>query len=343
MSDFDARKLTHKELTDLRQRAVASVQNGESPETVAASLMISRATIYNWLALYRTGGWDGLDARRRGGRRRKLDGKAFKWIYETVTMKRPEQFKFPFALWSGKMLAKLIKDRFGVDLSKSSVCRLLKQLGLSSQKPLWRAYQQDPEKVEEWLKRRFPRIVERAGRENAEIWFGDEAGVRSDTHSGKTWAKRGETPVVTTTGARFGLNLISAVNRRGRIRFMSVDGRVNAGVFIDFLKRLIAGSERKIFLIVDGHQAHKAKKVARFVEEHADEIELFFLPPYSPELNPDEHVWNDLKNNGMGKRAITGPKMMKQAVLSFMRFLQKSPERVASYFRAPDTRYAAAA
>lgn len=318
------------------------MQGGQSPEVVAEALMISRGTIYNWLALYRSGGWHSLDAGKRGGRRPKLDGKAFKWIYDTVTMKRPEQFKFKFALWTSKMLVKLIKDKFGVSMSKSSVCRLLKQIGLSSQRPVWRAYQQDPEKVDDWLNERFPAIDARARREGGEIWFGDEAGVRSDSHSGKTWAKRGETPVVTTTGARFGLNLISAVNRRGEIRFMGVDGRVNAGVFIDFMKRLIAGTEKKVFLIVDGHPSHKAAKVRRFVEERSSEIELFLLPPYSPELNPDEHVWNDLKNNGIGKQSITGPDIMKKAVHSFMRFLQKTPERVASYFRAPETEYTVA-
>jgi len=342
MSTFDARKLTHKELSDLRKRGVTAVQEGQSPETVAQSLMISRGTIYNWLSLYRSGGWQALDASKRGGRRPKLDGKAFKWIYDAVTMKRPEQFQFPFALWTSKMLVKLIKKKFGVSLSKSSVCRLLNQLGLSSQRPVWRAYQQDPGKVEDWLKNRFPAIAAKAKRERGEIWFGDEAGVRSDSHSGKTWAKRGETPVVTTTGARFGLNLISAVSRRGEIRFMGVDGRVNAGVFIDFLKRLIAGSDKKVFLVVDGHPTHKAVKVRRFVEEHSSEIELFLLPPYSPELNPDEHVWNDLKNNGVGRKTISGPDQLKSAVYSFLRFLQKSPERVASYFQAPKTKYAAA-
>jgi len=301
--------------------------------------MISRATIYNWLALYRDGGWHSLEARKRGGRRPKLDGKAFKWIYETVTMKRPEQFQFPFALWSSKMLAKLIKEKLGVSLSKASVCRVLNQLGLSSQRPMWRAYQQDKEKVRDWLDNRFPGIATRAKREGGEIWFGDEAGVRSDSHSGKTWARRGQTPVVTSTGARFGLNLISAVNRKGEIRFMGAGGRVNAGVFIDFMKRLVAGTKKKVFLIVDGHPSHKAAKVRRFVEERSSEIELFLLPPYSPELNPDEHVWNDFKNNGIGKRAITGPDMMKKAVYSFMRFLQKSPQRVTSYFRAPETKY----
>jgi transposase len=339
MSKFDARKLTHEELTQLRKRSVAAVQDGMSPEIVAQSAMISRASIYNWLALYRGGGWSALDAGKRGGRPRKLDGKAMKWIYDTVTMKRPEQFKFPFALWTSKMLVKLIKDKLGIQLSKSSICRVLNQLGLSSQKPLWRAHQQDPEKVKKWINKEFPSISARAKRERAEVWFSDEAGIKSDAHSGKTWSKRGKTPVVRTTGARFGLNLISAVNRRGELRFMCINGRMNAGVFIEFLKRLMNGADKKVFLVVDGHPCHKAKKVKSFVEENQTQIELFFQPPYSPELNADEHVWNDLKNNCIGRKVIAGPDMMKKAVLSFLRFLQKTPSRVASYFHAPELNY----
>jgi len=339
MSKFDGRKLTHEELTQLRKRSVAAVQDGVSPEIVAQSAKVSRASIYNWLALYRGGGWSALDASKRGGRPRKLNGKVMKWIYDTVTMKQPEQFKFPFALWTSKMLLKLIKDKFGIKLSKSSICRLLNQLGLSSQRPLWRAHQQDKDKVKSWINQEFPAISARAKKENAEVWFSDEAGVKSDSHSGKTWAKRGQTPVVKTTGARFGLNLISAVNRRGELRFMCINGRMNAGIFIDFLKRLIGGTERKVFLVVDGHPCHKAKKVKNFVEENHEQIELFFQPPYSPELNADEHVWNDLKNNCIGRKVITGPDMMKSAVLSFMRFLQKKPARVAAYFHAPELRY----
>jgi transposase len=341
MMNTDARALTHDNLTALRQRGVAAVQEGQSPETVFRVLGISRATIYNWLALYRTGGWDALDARKRGGRKPKLDGKQIAWVYEVVTSGNPQQYRFRFALWTSQMVGVIIHDKFGISLSRASVCRLLNQLGLSAQRPLWRAYQQDPERVERWLKDEFPAISARAKAMNAEIWFEDEAGVRSDAHAGTTWAVRGKTPIVSTTGARFGLNLISAVSRRGDFRFMGVSGRVNAGVFITFLRRLLHGAERPIFLVVDGHPTHKAKKVQRFLETVKDRLELFFLPPYSPELNPDELVWNDLKNNGIGRKVITGPDQLRKEVLGHLRFMQKSPWLVRSFFRAPTTSYAA--
>ena len=238
------------------------------------------------------------------------------------------------------MVGQLIERRFGIRLSRASVCRLLNQLGLSAQRPLWRAYQQDPAAVERWLREEYPKIEALAKAQKAVIWFGDEAGVRSDAHAGTTWAPRGKTPIVSTTGARFGLNLISAVSRRGDFRFMGVKGRVNADVFITFLKRLLQGARKPIFLIVDGHPTHKAAKVRRFLETVAPKLQLFFLPPYSPELNPDEHVWNDLKNNGIGRKVITGPDQMKREVLRHLRSLQKLPDLIRSFFRAPSTAYA---
>jgi transposase len=339
MEPTDARKLTHKELTDLRIRGVKAVHGGESPYHVAKVFGVTPQAVYNWLSLYRSGGWDALNAAKRGGRKPKLDSKAMKWLYDAITMKQPEQFKFPFALWTSRMVMDVIRKHLKIKLSKASVCRLLNQLGLSPQRPLWRAYQQNPEHVEKWLKHEYPKIARRAKKEGAEVWFADEAGVRSDQHAGTTWAKKGETPKVKTTGARFGLNVISAISRQGEIRFMCVEGRVNAGVFLDFLKRLERSCARKVFLIVDGHPTHKAKLVTRYLEEKKERIEMFFLPPYSPQLNPDEHVWCDLKNNQLGRKIITGPDMLKRAVISFMRSLQKNPEKVRSYFHAAETAY----
>ncbi len=339
----DARKLDHKTLTTVRQRAVASVQEGNSPEIVAQTMGIARATMYGWLAKYRDGGWGSLDARKRGGRPPKLDGAALQWIFRTVTMKNPLQLKFTFALWTAKMVGKVIADRFGVKLSKASVCRLLAQLGLTPQRPIWRAYQQRPEAVEQWLKKEFPMIRRLAIREKAQIFFGDEAGVRSDHHAGTTWASRGKTPVVSSTGARFGLNMISAVSAQGEFRFMVIKGRVGATRFIEFIKRLLHGSARKIFLIVDGHPSHKARKVTQFIESRPikKRFRLFFLPPYSPELNPDERVWNDLKNGSIGRKAIVNSDQLHGAVVSHLRRIQKSPDRVRAYFQGETTKYAA--
>ena len=206
---------------------------------------------------------------------------------------------------------------------------------------MFRAYQQDRSLVERWLKEEYPKIRAEAKREKAEIFFEDESGVRSDFHSGTTLAPKGKTPVVRVTGQRFSLNMMSAVSPRGELRFMVVRGGVGAGVFIEFLKRLVHGQRRPIYLIVDGHPSHRYKKVKAYVESLKGKLRLFFLPPYSPELNPDELVWNDVKNNGVGRTLVHGPADLMRAVVGRLRYLQKTPQKVRSFFQHPETRYAA--
>lgn len=337
----DARTLGREALTDLRRRGVASVQDGHTPDEVADTLGVSRAAVFSWLAMYRAGGWDALNARKRGGRPRKLTGKQMAWIYKVVASKSPLQMRFTFALWTLDMVRIVVRRQFGVQLSRSSVGRLMDQLGLSAQRPLWRAYQQNPRAVAKWLKEEYPRICQEAKSSKALVFFGDEAGVRSDAHSGTTWAPRGKTPIVSTTGARFGMNLISAVSRTGQLHFAVVEGRVTAEVFVEYLKRLIHNRRKPVFLIVDGHPTHKSVMVRKFVESVSSRLRLFFLPPYSPELNPDELVWNDLKNHILGRKVITSPQQMRRTVLGRLRWMRKTPAHVASFFKAPETRYAA--
>lgn len=341
MKRRDGRKLGRQALEDIRIHAVQRVEAGESPEDVVRTLGFSRAVIYDWLAKHRDGGIDALRARRAPGRPPKLNGKQLRWIYNTVTQKNPLQLKFEFALWTRGMVRDLVRQRFGVRLSEVSVGRLLRKLGLSPQRPLRRAYQQDPKRVERWLKVEFPRIQRLAKREGATIFFQDEAGVRSDFHAGTTWAPRGQTPVVPATGQRFGLNVASAISPRGELRFMIFEGRMNGGTFIAFLERLIHNAERPIFLIVDGHPSHRARKVLEFAESTDGWLRLFFLPPYSPELNPDELVWNHLKNHAVGKRIPESRDHLKQIVLGHLRSLQKMPSLIRGFFRQSEVRYAA--
>ena len=342
MRKDDARKLDHKTLEEMRMRAVKRIHDGESPEIIARVLGVDRSTVYGWLVRYRRGGWNGLKAKPLSGRPPKLDGKKLRWVYATVTKKNPLQLKFAFALWTREMVAKLIKDKFHIVLSAVSVGRLLAQLGITCQKPLHRAQERDEALVQQWLKKDYPEIMKMAQKQGADIYFGDAAHIRSDHHAGRTWGKKGETPIVETTGARHGMSLISAISSRGHMRFMiKQQGGVNAAVFIEFLKRLIAGAERTIFLIVDRGPAHIARKTRAFVESLNGSLRLFYLPPYSPDRNPDELVWKHLKADTVGRMAITSKDDFKAKVRSSMRQLQNNPEKISSFYQKPSLRYAA--
>jgi len=342
MRKHDARRLDHATLEAMRERAVRSVQEGESPEFVARVLGINRSTIYSWLAQYRRGGWGALKAQPLFGRPPKLAGKKLQWVYDTVTQKSPLQLKFPFALWTREMVAAAIKDKFGISLSLVSVGRLLAQLGITCQRPLHRALERDESLVRQWLKQDYPRIRAQALRERAEIYFGDAAHMRSDQHSGRTWGKKGETPIVASTGARYRMSLISAVTARGHMRFMIKEkGGVNADVFITFLKRLMVGAKQKIFLIVDRGPAHIAKKTKAFVATLGGALRLFYLPPYSPDRNPDELVWKHLKADTVGRTSISTLTDFRSKVKSSMLSLQRNPEKIQSFFKKPSLKYAA--
>ena len=341
MKKRDGRALSHETLEQLRIQAVQRVEAGESPEDVVRVLGFSRTVIYGWIAKYREGGIDGLRAKAIPGRPPRLEGKQLKWLYKTITTKNPLQLRFEFALWTRAMVRELIAEKFGVKLSDVSVGRLLRKMGLSPQKPLHRAYEQNPERVQIWLAEEFPKIKAQAKKLGAAVYFSDEAGVRSDFHSGTTWAPKGKTPIVEATGQRFSMNIISAISARGELRFMTINGRMNAGVFIEFLKRLVHGAERPVFLIVDGHPSHRAKKVFEFIKKTKGQLRLFFLPPYSPELNPDEYLNCDLKAGVHSGSPARSKKGLKKKVVSHMRMLQKRPARVKRYFKQRCIRYAA--
>jgi transposase len=342
MRTNDARRLDHATLEAMRERAVRSIHDGESPEVVARIIGINRSTIYGWLAQYRRGGWSALKAKPLFGRPPKLDGKKLKWIYNTVTQKNPMQLKFAFALWTREMVAKLIKVRYNISLSVVSVGRLLAQLGITCQRPLHRALERDEALVRQWLKQDYPKIRALAQREKADIYFGDAAHMRSDHHAGRTWGKKGETPVVLSTGARYRMSLISAVTSRGHMRFMIKEtGGVNADVFIEFLRRLLIGSKNRIFIIVDRGPAHVAKKTKAFVASLGGRLRLFYLPPYSPDKNPDELVWKHLKADTVGRTSITSFDDFKDKVRSSMLSLQRSPAKIRAFFQKPSLQYAA--
>ena len=244
-----------------------------------------------------------------------------------------------FALWTRAMVRELIGREFGVRLSEVSVGRLLRKLGLSPQRPLYRAYQQNPEAVARWKAKTYPQLRAQAAEVGATIYFADEAGVRSDYHAGTTWAPVGRTPVVASTGDRFAVNLISAVSAKGKLRFAAYDGNLHGKVFIDFCRRLLHDSPGPVFLVLDGHLVHRSNAVKQFAASTGGRLRLCFLPGYAPELNPDEWVWKHVKHDRIGRAGVSGPEDLKAKALAALHRLQKLPHLVQGFFRDPGLRY----
>jgi transposase len=339
MRDNDGRKLDHHTLEQLRIRAVQQIQDGVHPEEVAAALGMTRAAVYGWLAKYREGGLEALKARPVPGRPPKLQGSQLARLYGLVVGNDPRQLRFAFALWTRAMVRELIRREFGVRLSEVSVGRLLRALGLSPQRPLYRAYQQNPEAVARWKAETYPQLRREAAQVGATIYFADEAGVRSDYHAGTTWAPVGRTPVVATTGDRFSVNLISAVTAKGKLRFAAYEGSLNGPVFIDFCRRLLHDTPGPVFLVLDGHPVHRSNAVKEFAAASGGRLRLCFLPGYSPELNPGEWVWKHVKHDRVGRAGVIGPEDLKAKALAALHRLQKLPHLVRGFFRDPNLGY----
>lgn len=339
MREDDGRKLDHKTLEALRLRAVDQVQQGASPGDVAAALGLHRSTVYGWLAKYQDGGRGALLARPVPGRPPRLKPLQMRRLWSLIVGADPRQLQFEFALWTREMVRELIRREFGVGLSIVSVGRLLAKMGLSPQRPAYRAYQQDSEAVRRWKEEEYPAIAAAAAAEGAAIWFADEAGIRSDHHAGTTWAPIGQTPVVKVTGARFSVNMISAVTPKGALRFAVFEGTTTAKSFIEFCKRLLHDSPGPVYLIVDGHPCHRAKIVTKHVASTGGRLKLFYLPGYSPELNPDEWVWKNVKNDRIARAGVISKDDLKAKAVGALRRLQKLPGLVRSFFADPHLRY----
>jgi transposase len=341
----DSRSLDQSAQEILRIKSVKAIINGKTQAEVAALFEVSLKAVNNWWNIYREDGMPGLRMKSRRPKSADQGGKLKGWqcssIVRTIMRKTPDQLEFGFMLWTRDAVSELIKKRFRVRISKWTVGRLLKQWGMSPQKPVKKAYQQQPAVVKNWLDKEYPQIARKAAREKAEIHWGDEMGVRSDDQIGRTYGKVGQTPVVKVSGQRFSCQMISTVSNRGSLRFMIFEGKFNADMCIVFLKRLIKDSRRKIFLILDGHPVHKSKKVKNWIAANASKISLFVLPAYSPELNPDELLNQDVKTNAVRKKRAANKAELKRNLIGYLRGRQKRPHLVRRYFEAKHVRYAA--
>lgn len=335
----DGRRVKHETLEWMRMRAVeAVIKEKQSPETVIGWFKLHRTVIYKWLRMFRHGGWEALRSTRAPGPEPKLTQRE-KQRLGKLLMKNPMQLHFDFGLWTLEMVRELVQQKFKKRVSIPTVTRMLTEIGYSRQKPLQRAYEQDPERVRQWKQEEYPAILKEAKREDREIYFEDESGFRSTGSSGTTWSRKGQTPIVRKTGRRYGINSISAISRRGKLWFMLFEDTCTAGVFVIFLKRLLKNNRRPITLIVDGHPTHKTKAVRQFIESTSGMLKLYFLPPYSPELNPDEQVWNNTKHS-LKRKSIGGKQQFIAEIRRQLRSLQRQTEKVSRFFLHPDVAYA---
>src|SRR4051812_8740873 len=343
----DGRKLDHQTLEAIRLRAVEQVEAGVPAAQVGrglAALGLHRRTIYTWLSKDRAEGRAALRAKPVPGRRRKLTDAQLGELADLIDQTDPRDHGFAVALWTREIVRQLIEARFGVALTVASVGRTLHDLGFSAQRPLYRAEQADPAAVATWKQIEYPKIAAEARAAGGTVYFVDEAGVRSDYHAGTTWARVGRTPTVTATGARFGLNMISAISAKGALRFSVFAGTFTAAGFIAFLTRLLHDAEHTgagpVFVIVDSHPAHRARAVDNFVGSTDGALRLYRLPAYSPQLNPDEWVWNNVKADGVAPAAPKGLEQMKAVVVAR---LQRLPHVARGFFADPELAYIAAA
>lgn len=338
----DGRSLDHVSLQTMRIQAVKAISDGASVTGVAKAYGVNVRSVFRWIAAYACGGQGALQAKAIPGRPAKLTERHMVWLASAVRNATPQQYRFEFALWTLRLIGELIEREFGISLSRSAVGRAMHALGFTPQRPLYRATERDPVLVERWQAEDFPAIAAEAKRVGATIMFGDEASMRSDHHAGTTWGAMGRTPVVPTTGQRFSLNMLSAVAANGQVQFMIHEGRANAEVFLEFLRRLLHDATRPVFLVLDGHSIHKARIVTEYVSEQAGRLKLFFLPPYSPHLNPDEQVWGNVKSR-VAKRTVTDKADLRIKLTAALERLRELPHIIAGFFRHPDCAYIFAA
>jgi transposase len=339
---MDMRRLSPGQQEALRMRVMGALRDGMTGAEAQRVFGVSEGSIRNWRNRFDAGGVEGLESARpgrRAGGGAKLSESQAKALMDALIVFSPEQLNLGGLLWTLRKVAVLCQRLFGVSFTEQGMGKVLRRMGFTFQRPDRRAIEANPEAMALWVQHTFPALATRAKAEDAVILFGDQVGVRSDHLSGRTWGRRGQTPTVARTGKRFSLNAMSTISPRGDMHFTVFRGRFNTPVFLEFLTRLLSQHTKKIHLVIDGHPVHRSKAVTAWVAERSDRIELHFLPPYAPHLNPDELVNADLKRT-LADQVITTRDQMETSVRSFFHRVQKLPARVRSYFQAPHTMYA---
>ncbi len=341
----NAKHLSQNEQYQIRKNIVRLLRKGHKPEEVAATLDVSRSLVYATRKSYDEKGIDGIKPGKRGrrpGAKRILTPEQERSIKQAIVDKNPEQLKLKCCLWTRKAIHDYILREYKLDMPLSTLGYYLDRWGFSIQRPVKRANKQDAERVKVWMEEEYPAIAEKSKAENAEIYWGDETALQNTANYIKGYAPVGKTPVLKVEAKKLKLNMLSAISNQGKLRFTISKESVNTEILIDFMKRLIKDTGRKVLLILDNLRVHHSKKVTAWLEQHKEEIELFYLPPYSPEYNPDEYLNSDLKRE-MSKRPIPkSEKELSSNARSVLKKTQMNPARIKSYFGSKFTKYAVA-
>jgi transposase len=337
----DGRTLSHETLEEMRTLAAQRMSEGERPAAVAASFGMHRSWAFKVRAATkgRGKGLRALRSTKATGRPRKLSAAQERQVFRWVNGKNPQQHGFDFGLWTRLIVQSLVRERFDVHLSLASIGALLARLGLTAQKPLQRAYQRDPQAIEQWQRVTFPTIAAQARKDGAEVFFWDESGFRADAVHGKTWSPRGQTPVVHRPGRRQSVGAASAVNSKGAFWFQTYTGALTGELFVGLLKKLMYRRRKPVHLVVDGLPAHKKAVVKEYVASTAGRLTLHFLPGYAPELNPDELVWSYAKRTGVARRPLRKGEKLEQRVNEQLQEIADDPDLVRSFFGHPSVAY----
>lgn len=344
MTKIDGRKLSSEIQQHNRELAIRLFEAGESRKCIAEMIGANYMVVCRWIKSWQDGGTEAVKLGTRGrrpGEKRLLTEPQELVLKKLLCDKSPEQMKLPFALWNRKAIQEVIWHMWRIKVALRTISDYMKRWGFTPQKPAKQAYERNPKAVQKWLDETYPKIKARAQKEGAEIYWGDETGVRNDCQHSRGYAPKGQTPVVKVNAKRFSTNMISAINNRGVVRFMLYEENMTAKVLLRFMKRLIKDAGRKVFLILDNLRVHHAKLVRQWLEKYSDEIEVFYLPAYSPDLNPDEYLNADLKAGIRSASPARSQGSLKAKMLSHMRMLQQRPERIVKYFKHPAISYAA--
>lgn len=342
---MDNRNLNLEQLAVLRRKIVEAVITKKYRQSVAASIYgFRKATVSHYIKAYKRFGEASLVYQKRGRRAEtctKLSKQEEIEVRETIIRKTPDKLDLPCVLWTRKAVREFIENKYNTRFSIRGMGDALKRWGFTPQKPLKVALQQNPKKVKQWLEIEYPKITKQAKKENADIFWGDEMGLSSTDQRGRSYGIKGKTPGISKTGSRFRCNMISAITNQGHMRWMIFEGSCDVSVFLTFLKRLIYRAKKKIFLIVDNLRVHHAKKVNDWLKEHKDDIKIFYLPPYSPELNPQELVNQEIKSIASNSGLVKSMKDLQNNLACYLKKIQLNSQKVRNYFKKSTVKYAA--